>query len=207
MTHSLFGWDTSGPAARTGSATTTRPNRTATTRISSLLLETERSRNDWFEVERGSAQKIIEAVAQDTTGTFHGLGALDRSLRRVEGGRGRLEVEMGEDLTFSYNHTGETCTVQEALYHFAGAPIDVIAEPRVWYWYHRRPRIVEVSEDREQVLVEFLAMSLRGGFGGRCLYAVRDDIWGVYVIKPNQSESISSALAWLRKRKWEDWGA
>ena len=171
-----------------------------------LLLEAEKDRNDWFRVKQGSAGKIIEALAHDTTGTFHGLGALDQSLRRVKGGEGRLEVEMGEGLTFIYRETGEACTVQEALYHFLGVPIEVIAEPRMWYWYHRKPQMIEVSEDREKVLVAFTTMTLDGSFGGRCLYTVKDDAWGAFTIRPNQSGSIASALDWLEKRKWQDWG-
>jgi len=170
-----------------------------------LLLEVERSKNDWFQVKRGPARKIIETIAEDTTGTFHGLGALDQSLKNGKGRKGRREVEMREDQKFFDKQTGEECTVQEALYHFFGVPIDVIAEPRVWYWYHRRPQIVEVSEDRQKVLVEFLAMSLRGSFGGRCLYTIKDNAWGAFIIRPNQSGSIPLAMRWLEKRKWRDW--
>ena len=172
-----------------------------------LLLEVERSKNDWFEVKRGSARKLIETIAEDTRGTFHGLGALDQSLKTEKGRGGRREVEMREDLRFLYTKTGEECTVQETLYHYFGVPIEVIAEPQVWYWYHRRPQIVEVSEDRQKVLVEFLAMSLRGSFGGRCLYTIKDKAWGAFIIRPNQSGSIPLAMSWLEKRKWRGWDA
>ena len=42
-----------------------------------LLLEQERHRGSWCEIDRGSARKLIKTIAGDTKGTFHGLGALD----------------------------------------------------------------------------------------------------------------------------------
>lgn len=138
----------------------------------SLLLEVEKSLGNWYEVERGSAKKIVNRVATDTKGTFHGLGALDKSLRKGEDGRSRLKVKMQKDCRFFYADTGEGCTVQEALFHFFGVPIDVIAEPREWYRYHRKPEIAEVSEDQTRVLIQFTTMSMSGAsFGGTCLYA------------------------------------
>lgn len=38
------------------------------------------------------------------------------------------------------------------------------------------------------------------------LYALRDGEWGCYTIRPNASETISSAEKWLDKRDWNDWG-
>src|SRR5438270_13932418 len=46
-----------------------------------LLLEVEQRR--WKEVATGSPQKLIKVIAGDARGTFHGLGALDQSLRRA----------------------------------------------------------------------------------------------------------------------------
>lgn len=91
-------------------------------------------------------------------------------------------------------------------FHYFGIPINVIAEPREWYIYHRQPGIIEVSEDGTKILVEFTAMSISWGtFGGRCLYAIVDNNWNVFRIKPNQSKDISTAIIWLKKRKWVDW--
>src|SRR5687767_12334800 len=42
-----------------------------------LLLETPYGHNRWSQVGTGSPEKLIELVAGDTKGTFHGLGALD----------------------------------------------------------------------------------------------------------------------------------
>jgi hypothetical protein len=167
-----------------------------------LLLEVER--RSWSEVARGSAQKLIKVIAGDARGTFHGLGSLDNSLRKAGQGLTRLLMKL-EGNKFIYTDTGEGCTVQEALFHFFSLPIQVIAQPVLWYSYHRTPRIVECAEDRTGVLVRFTAMSLSGSFGGTCLYAQREGQWGAYPIKPSESRSIATAEAWLVKRKWKAW--
>lgn len=170
-----------------------------------LLLEAEMSKGNWYEVKNGFAKSLIEHVANDTKGTFHGLGALNRSL--VVGGNQRLPVKMDKEFSFTYETTGETCSAQEALYHFFDVPIRVIAEPSGWYMYHRRPLITEVSDDLRSVLVRFTSSNIYGStFGGTCLYTnVHDNKWGVYPIKPNQSETIESSISWLEKRKWNSW--
>jgi hypothetical protein len=167
-----------------------------------LLLEVER--RSWNEIARGSAQKLIKAVANDTKGTFHGLGSLDHSLRKAGQGLTRLPMTV-KDNKFVYSGTDEGCTVQEAMFHFFGLPIEVIAQPALWYSYHRTPRIVEFAEDRTRVLVRFSAVSLSGSFGGTCLYAQRDGIWRAFPIRPRESRSIVTAEAWLVKRKWKAW--
>jgi len=167
-----------------------------------LLLEVER--RSWNEVARGSAQKLIKVIAGDAKGTFHGLGSLDRSLRKAGQGLTRMPMKV-KDNKFIYTDTGEGCTVQEALFHYFGLPIEVIAQPALWYSYHRTPGIVECAKDRTRVLVRFTAMSLSGSFGGTCLYAKRDGSWGAYPIRPSESGSIASAEAWLVKRKWKAW--
>src|SRR6266478_2815591 len=43
-----------------------------------LLLEQERGKGSWSEIDRGSARTLIKTIAGDTKGTFHGLGALDQ---------------------------------------------------------------------------------------------------------------------------------
>lgn len=69
------------------------------------------------------------------------------------------------------------------------------------------PEIVEVSGDRARVLVRFTAVSWSGGsFGGTCLYLNRDEHWRACTIRPNQSQSIATAEAWLVKRNWKSWG-
>jgi hypothetical protein len=121
---------------------------------------------------------------------------------RVRALRGRFYLERvwqfpGEE--------SEECTFHEALFHFFGIPIDVMAEPRQWYIYHRKPQIIEVSKDRTQVLVEFTSYSMSGPISGICLYAVVDGEWDAFTIKPNQSGDIATAIAWLKKRNWQEW--
>jgi hypothetical protein len=171
-----------------------------------LLLESQRRNGSWFEVARGLAGKLIKLIASDTKGTFHGLGSLDKSLRKLSKGQERLPVmQQGKD-KFVYTGTGKECTAQEALFHFFGLPIEVIAQPSGWYSYHRRPWIVEVSKNRTGVLVWFGAMSMSGeSFGGTCLYLQRDGQWGAYTIRPSESKTIAQAEAWLVKRKWRAW--
>jgi len=171
----------------------------------SLSLEVEKRKGSWYEVVRGTAEKVISKIASDTKGTFHGLGALDASLRQAGGSPKRPEVKMLEGYRFVYADTGEKCPFHEALFHFFGIPIDIIGEPRQWYIYHRKPRIVEVSEDRTRVLVEFTAYGMSGSFSGVCLYAIVDNEWDAFTIKPNQSGDIATAIAWLKKRGWREW--
>ena len=80
-----------------------------------------------------------------------------------------------------------------------------MAEPRQWYIYHRKPQIVEVSKDQTRVLVEFTSYSMSGPISGVCLYAVVDGKWDAFTIKPNQSGDIATAIAWLKKRDWQEW--
>jgi len=55
--------------------------------------------------------------------------------------------------------------------------------------------------------VRFTAMSWSGeSFGGTCLYLKREERWGAYTIRPNQSQSIAMAEAWLVKRNWISMG-
>ncbi len=171
-----------------------------------LLLEAERRNGSWSEVATGSARKLIKLVASDKRGTFHGLGSLDASLRRLAKGQERLPVRLDDNRKFVFADTGEGCAAQEALFHYFGLPITVVAEPAAWYSYHRSPWIDEASEDRTRVLVRFTAMSMSGeNFGGACLYVCREGQWGAYPIKPSASGGIAEAEAWLVKRKWKAW--
>ena len=172
-----------------------------------LLLETEYRQGSWTAVARGSAQQLMERVAGDTEGTFHGLGVLDNSIRESQRGIARQAVARQRDGHFVYSETGRACAVQEVLYYYFAVPIPVIAEPSPWIRYRRTPEIVEVRENPSRILVDFSAESLSGDtFGGTCLYAQVCGEWHAYTIKPNQSESIASAEAWLEKRGWQDWG-
>jgi hypothetical protein len=172
-----------------------------------LLLEAPHGQNQWSRVGTGSPDKLIQLVAGDTKGTFHGLGALDRSLRNaaklcLE----RFPVTNRGSNEFVYVETGKPCSSQETLYHFFGLPIQIIAQPAGWYSCHRTPEIVEFSQDGTRVLVRFTAQSWSGEtFGGTCLYLKRQERWGSYTIRPNQSQSIATAEAWLVKRSWKSW--
>ena len=172
----------------------------------SLLLEVDHREGQWSEVSQGSAQKVIKAIACDTKGTFHALGTLDKTLRKLKQGLVRLRVKRKGKASFVYSETGEPCSVQEALFHYFDLPLSVIAEPRIWYARHRTPRIAEFSADRERILVRFGAMSWSGeSFGGTCLYLRKDGQWDAYTIRPSESDDIASAEAWLIKRKWREW--
>ena len=170
-------------------------------------MEVENQRSGWREIARGTAGRLLKTIAEDTKGTFHGLGTLDRSIRKAwQRGLDRLEIVRKENIHFVYAETGKECTVQEVLFHALNVPIDVIAEPREWYAYQRKPEIAEVSEDGTKVLVHFVAYNMSyGEFSGTCLYAVVGGRWQAFTIKPNQSGSIEEALAWLEKRKWRAW--
>ncbi|TWU50538.1 hypothetical protein Poly51_38300 [Rubripirellula tenax] len=171
-----------------------------------LLLEVGDRRASWSEIARGQAAKLIKIVASDSRGTFHGLGRLDASLRQLKKGQDRLPMKMDRNRGFKYEDAAEKASVQEALFHFFGLPIDVIAEPSAWYSYQRTPMIVEVSDDQTRVLVRFIATSLSGeSFGGTCLYIHKDDGWAACTVKPSESETIATAVAWLVKRKWRAW--
>lgn len=168
-----------------------------------LVLEAPGRGSNWFQVAEGSVKKLIGLVAGDTRGTFHGLGALDSSLRAAPGKRMAIATK---ERQFVNAETGEPCAAQEVLYHLCGAPIEVIAEPRRWYACHREPMIVEVSDDCTQALVRFGSVTTAGEpFGGTCLYAIADDRWQAFRIKPRESDSIATAMAWLEKRKWREW--
>ena len=171
-----------------------------------LLLETERRQGRWFEVAEGSAAKLIKVIASESKGTLHGLGFLDASLRRLGEGQARLPVTLNDKRQFVYADTGEGCTAQEALCHYFGLPVAVVAEPSGWYSYHRTPSLMEASEDRTRVLVRFTAESMSGeSFGGTCLYVCQDGQWGAYTIRPSESKTIAQAEAWLVKRQWRAW--
>ncbi len=173
----------------------------------SFLLEVENQRGSWREIARGTAGKLIKTIAGDMKGTFHGLGILDKSIRKARQRElDRLEIVRKENLLFVYGETGTACTVQEVLFHAFNVPIDVIAEPREWYAYQRKPEIAEVSEDGTKVLVHFVAYNISyGEFSGTFLYAIVGGKWQAFTIKPNQSGSIEEALAWLEKRNWQGW--
>ena len=170
----------------------------------SLLLEVEYRVGSWSEIAKGPVQKVMNAIANDTRGTFHGLGLLNRSLRKAGKGLQQLPVKM-RNVRFVFSETGQQCSTQEALFHYFGLPIHVISKPRTWYWYHRKPHIIEVSRNRRRVLVRFSSSSLSGEFGGTCLYICREGEWEAYTIKPSESGDIAAAERWLERRKWLAW--
>lgn len=172
-----------------------------------LLLEVETKNGNWSEICRGTIRKIKDAIANDTKGTFHGLGALDKSIRIAKKeGLDKLQVEQKENYNFFYKSTGKKCGVQEVLYHYFNVPIDIISEPRQWYIYHRKPQIAEINARRKKILVHFMSSSFSGTeFGGICLYTTLKGKWNCFTIRPNQSNNIESSVNWLEKRKWKDW--
>ncbi len=161
----------------------------------------------WHAIKQGKPVTISRTLTQQGAEIFYGLGALDAKLREDLKLNFKNNREMDQDNNeFRYRETGEIGSVQEALYYYFGLPVDVIAEPSDWYAYRRHPVIVEVSDDALAILVRFSATSLNGSsFGGTCLYIFREEQWHVYKIRPNQSATLSSALQWLEKRKWQGW--
>lgn len=154
--------------------------------------------NSWTEKGRGTPEKLMKLVANDDSGTFHGLGALGRALSE----RGP-EAQLDSDFRYS---DGAQAGAQEALFYGLGVPIDVLAEPREWYLLHRSPHIVEFDTQERRALVRFVAHSWSGeSFGGTCLYLVLDNQWRWFTVRPSQSEDIKTAVAWLQKRKWVGW--
>lgn len=168
-----------------------------------LLLEVEGRSGAWSEVKKGRIQHLMKIIANDAQGRFHGLGSLNLSLQKA-GGLYQIAVDRME-LEFFYQDSKMKCGAQEALYHYFGVPISIIAEPRQWYIYHRQPVIVEASEDRTRVLVRFIKGGLMGDFFGTVLYIVKDDHWVFFTIKPSESKSIAAAEAWIRKALWRNW--
>lgn len=171
-----------------------------------LLLEVEFRQGSWSEIARGGAAKLINTVAGDKAGTFHGLGSLDQSLRKAQKERREIRSKKKGKNRFVDADTGDSLSVQEALFHYFGMPIQIIAQPAGWYSRHRTPHIAEHSKDRTRVLVRFIASSLSGeAFGGTCLYLKHESGWETYTVRPNQSDDIDTAEHWLIKRKWKSW--
>lgn len=145
-----------------------------------FLLEAQR-RGGWSEHARGTLRVVLNALERDEFGRFHGLGTL---AKKQGGGK---------------------ASVPATLHGTFGIPLAVVAEPREWYALRRQPEIAERDATRGRVLVRFCAIGPFGGFGGTCLYALRDSEWGCYVIKPSAAGSLASAEAWLDKRSWQGW--
>jgi hypothetical protein len=175
-----------------------------------FLLEVEYGKGQWKQIAKGKIRTITNSVSSDKLGTFHGLGELDKSIRRAKKqGLEKLKMKKDDGLSFSYLDSDEKCTVQEILFPYFDVPILIISEPRQWYAYHRTPHIREI-ENKDKILVDFMSYSIDGGgFGGKCLYIKRNNEWNnewnAYGIRPNQSETIKSSVLWLEKRKWKGW--
>lgn len=147
----------------------------------SMLLEAPR-RGSWTEEGRGPLATVLKTLEGDTTGMFHGMGSL------------------------AVAQPADDPSVQSVLHRELGVPLRVVVQPEYWYAMHRQPVIAAVSANKDRVLVRFVAHGLSGSFHGTCLYALRKGEWGCYTIRPNASETIASAEAWLDKRSWADWG-
>lgn len=160
-------------------------------------LEKPHGRN-WVEVARGTPEKLVQAVANDSLGDFHGLGALNQALA-TRGSEAQL------DETGRYQDSDKAGAAEMMHFRF-GVPLKVLVEPKDWYTKHRRPAIVEVDPAHRRILVEFTATSWSGeSFGGRCIYLKRSRTWECFTLRPSQSANIEMAVAWLEKRKWVGW--
>jgi hypothetical protein len=71
-----------------------------------LMLEAQSSRATYYFVAKGKPATIVRALAMDTAGTFHGLGAIERHARTTKGGlvREKLRRSAGG---FAYAIDGE----------------------------------------------------------------------------------------------------
>lgn len=178
-----------------------------TDEAASFLLEVEQSSGSWSSEYKGTVNGVGKCVEGDSEGTFHGLGRLDASIRKaVAEKRPRLLFEQRKPLHYHAVSTGKVFSVPEVLFHVFEVPIPVIAQPIGWYQCHRKPSLCEVDETEKRILVEFAAETFMGeSFGGRCLYCRHNGTWHAFRIKPNQSASIASSLAWLEKREWKPW--
>lgn len=136
---------------------------------------------------RATLPRILAAIERDPRGTLHGLGSLVLS---KSASRGKRVVAR---------------TAQQELRDGFEIPLRVIAEPREWHAMRRAPTIVERNLVHGRVLVQFTAVGIFGGFGGTCLYALRDGMWACYRIRPSASASIAEAERWMTKRGWEEW--
>jgi len=147
-----------------------------------FLLDAKKMNGNWYEVMQGTIQKVVLRIANDTRGTFHGLGALEKSLRKADNVSKPPDIEMQGDYRFIYTNTGKECTVQEVLYHVFCVPIPVIAEPREWYAYRRSPKIVKVNKKKTSITVEFTKMDMYYGreIRNTCLYKKQDGKWDIF---------------------------
>lgn len=175
--------------------------------IGDFLLEVEQGSGSWSEVFKGAVRGIGKCLSGDNEGTFHGLGRLDASIRKVvKANLSSLVVEQRKPLAYYAVVTGSRLSVPEVLFYIFEVPIPVIAQPRGWYQCHRKASLSEVDEVERRILVAFTAESGSGeSFGGRCLYCQHAGKWHAFRIKPNQSASIASSLAWLEQRAWKPW--
>lgn len=147
-----------------------------------FLLDAKKMNGNWYEVIQGTLREVMLCITHDTEGTFHGLGALEKSLRDAVDVSTPRDIEMHDAYHFFYADTKEACTVPEALYHVFGVPISVIAEPREWYAYHRTPTIVDVTDDNTTITVEFSKTDMY--FGGKnsdtCVYKKQNGKWDIF---------------------------
>lgn len=176
-------------------------------KAAAFLLEVERSSGAWSEEYKGTIGDVGKCVAGDRKGTFHGLGRLDLSIRKaVRDKRSRLLFERRGPLQYHPVSTRAVFSVPEVLFHVFEVSIPVVAKPRGWYECHRKTSLREVDEVEKRILVDFSAEDSYGySFGGKCLYCRHDGKWDAFRIKPDQSASIASSLAWLEKRGWKPW--
>ena len=146
-----------------------------------FLLDAQKTNGNWYEVMRGTLQEVLHDIANDERGTFHGLGVLEKNLRKASDSSTHPEIDMQDNYQFRYVGTEEVCTVPEVLYHVFGVPIPVIAEPREWYAYYRTPKIIEVSEDNTSITVEFTKLDTYYGreVGDTCVYKKQDEMWDI----------------------------
>jgi hypothetical protein len=152
----------------------------------------------WVEVARGTPEALVRAVANDSRGDFHGLGAINKALVK-RGSEAHL------DETGRYQD-GDKAGAAEMMHFRFGVPLKVLVEPKDWYTRHRHPAVVEVDPIQRRLLVEFTATSWSGeSLGGRCIYLKRSRTWECYTLRPSQSANIEVAVAWLEKRKWVGW--
>jgi len=170
-----------------------------------FLLDAPR-RDTWREIAQGSLPMTLRLIAQDDKGTFHGLGAIEKRIKRVRPGGEPAGHVILQGRKFVHRKDKSPCTVGEVLHWYFGVPLRVVREPVIWYERHRKPSLVEFELEQKRILVRFEQLSFSGElFGGTCLYAYVDGSWGAYGVKPSESDSIQKAEEWLVKKQWCGW--
>ena len=128
-----------------------------------LLLEQERRKGSWSEIDQGIGPETHQDHRRRHQGDVPRPRCARQGVATGRQGAGAAAGQAGGEDDVRLCRDGRGCSAQEALFHYFGLPLHVLVEPSEWYSYHRKPTIVEASEDRTRVLVRFGADEFVGG--------------------------------------------